>query len=85
MKNKESKKNPLTEEEKFLYLMNELGIKVDSFDEPQYIYTKALEYGAVVEHCIKRTNFSFDKDGKFIGHSDESSNSFNKRGSTKNE
>lgn len=73
------------EERKFLSLMKKLGVKVDTFTEPQYIYSKAIEYGAVVEHCIKRANFAFDKKGKFVGSSDEGANSFNRRGSSKNE
>jgi len=77
MKKYKAKKH--SEERKFLKLMKKLGIKVDTFVTPNCIYEEALQMGAVIEHCIKRANFAFDKHGQFIGCSDEAVNSFSLR------
>jgi hypothetical protein len=59
--------------------MKKLGIIVDTFTDTECIYDKAIKKGAIVEHCIKRANFAFNKKGKFVGCSDENANSFSGR------
>lgn len=74
-----------TDEQQFLTLMNKLGVPVDKWTDKNCIYSTALELGAVVEYTVKRTNFSFDALGRFVGSSDEGVKSFTRPHSKVNE